>query len=178
MDAILPVENQSLLTILKRIPFDPQSHSHHKGFKPTITDNGPNSFGILKPVQAKSPTFDSMNNIVANLLMNLTSSVRFEGTMNVDMNDIVSNMVPFPKLKFLFSSMTPLYNSLDIQTPLKITDQMFTDAFRQENQLLRGDPRTSTYFLKLLSLNNRYLAVALMLRGQVEISDLRRNIDR
>ncbi len=93
--------------------------------------------------------------------------MRFEGTMNVDINDIVTNLVPFPKLKFLLSSMTPLYSSADIRAPSKKLDQMFADAFSRESQLIRGDPR-----------NAKYLATALILRGNVEVSDLRRNIDR
>nr|KAJ3422856.1 hypothetical protein HK105_005940 [Polyrhizophydium stewartii] len=73
--------------------------------------------GVTKPisVRAKQEAFDTMNNIVANLLLNMTSSMRFEGSMNVDINDIVTNLVPFPRLKFLFSSMTPLYSLTDVR---------------------------------------------------------------
>ena len=46
-------------------------------------------------------------------------------------------------------------------------DQMFTDAFSRDHQLIKADPKSSLY-----------LACALMLRGKVEISDIRRNIDR
>ena len=44
---------------------------------------------------------------------------------------------------------------------------MFTDAVAPEYQLTKTDPRRGTY-----------LACALMLRGNVEISDVRRNIAR
>jgi hypothetical protein len=43
--------------------------------------------------------FDSMNGIAAMMLLNMTSSVRFEGSLNVDLNDITMNLVPFPKVK-------------------------------------------------------------------------------
>lgn len=46
-------------------------------------------------------------------------------------------------------------------------DQMFSDAFSKEHQLIRADPK-----------HNLYLACALLLRGNVQLSDLRRNIDR
>ncbi|KAK5667265.1 Tubulin epsilon chain [Batrachochytrium dendrobatidis] len=45
----------------------------------------------------------------------MTSSMRFEGMLNVDINDIVTNLIPFPKLKYLFSTMTPLYALTDVQ---------------------------------------------------------------
>jgi hypothetical protein len=44
---------------------------------------------------------------------------------------------------------------------------MFSDAFSKDHQLIRGDPKHSLY-----------LACALMVRGNVQISDLRRNIER
>ena len=46
-------------------------------------------------------------------------------------------------------------------------DQMFSDAFSRDHQLIRADPKHSLY-----------LACALMVRGSVELSDIRRNIDR
>lgn len=46
-------------------------------------------------------------------------------------------------------------------------DQMFSDAFSKDHQLIRADPKHSLY-----------LACALMVRGHVQVSDLRRNIER
>ena len=54
-----------------------------------------------------------MNNIIANLLSNLTCSTRFEGVLNVDFNEITMNLVPYPDLHFLISSMAPLYTIAD-----------------------------------------------------------------
>lgn len=44
---------------------------------------------------------------------------------------------------------------------------MFSDAFSKDHQLIRADPKHSLY-----------LACALMVRGDVQVSDLRRNIER
>ena len=60
-----------------------------------------------------------MNNLVAHLLMNLTSSMRFEGEMNVDVGDIVTNLVPFPRLKFLVGSMSPAVEAADVGARMK-----------------------------------------------------------
>ncbi|KAG8582509.1 hypothetical protein GDO81_008078 [Engystomops pustulosus] len=111
--------------------------------------------------------FDAMNNIVANLLLNLTSSARFEGALNMDLNEISMNLVPFPHLHYLTSSLTPLYTLADVNVPTRRLDQMFSDAFNKDHQLIRADPKHSLY-----------LACALMVRGNVHISDLRRNIER
>ena len=44
---------------------------------------------------------------------------------------------------------------------------MFSDSFKKENQLLQCDPKSGLY-----------LACALMLRGRVQVSDIRRNIEK
>ena len=36
--------------------------------------------------KSKAKPFDTMNNIVANVLLNMTSSSRFEGDLNIDIN--------------------------------------------------------------------------------------------
>lgn len=54
-----------------------------------------------------------MNSLIAHLLSHITCSMRFEGALNVDLNEITMNLVPFPDLHFLISSMAPLYSLLD-----------------------------------------------------------------
>ena len=55
--------------------------------------------------------------------------MRFEGDLNVDMNEITMNLVPFPKQHFLMSSLAPLYNLIDPKILPRNIDQSFTDAF-------------------------------------------------
>lgn len=50
---------------------------------------------------------------MAHLINNLTCSMRYEGDLNVDLNEITMNMVPYPKQHFLQSSLSPIYNLLD-----------------------------------------------------------------
>ena len=44
---------------------------------------------------------------------------------------------------------------------------MFTDAFSRDHQLIKADPK-----------NSLYLACGLISRGNIHVSDIRRNIDR
>jgi hypothetical protein len=50
---------------------------------------------------ARLRAFDEMNNVVGGLLSNLTAGMRFDGSLNVDLNEITTNLVPFPRLHFL-----------------------------------------------------------------------------
>jgi len=49
----------------------------------------------------------------------LLSSARFDGSLNVDLNEITMNLVPFPRMHYLVSSQTPLYSLADIKIPAR-----------------------------------------------------------
>lgn len=171
-DCVLPIENQALVDICNKVSsalppsktgkkvYPSSSQSRVKASSAVTSGDGGVAKGPEKP-------FDNMNNIAANLILNLTSSARFEGSLNVDLNEITMNLVPFPKIHYLVSSQTPLYSLTDVNLPPRRLDQMFSDAFSKDHQLIKADPKHSLY-----------LACALMLRGNVEISDIRRNIER
>ncbi|XP_069742929.1 tubulin epsilon chain [Narcine bancroftii] len=161
-DCVLPIENQSLVDIVNKISQMASSSKMASTVKMESTLIS-NQTGVKR----KEKPFDAMNNIVANLLLNLTSSSRFEGSLNMDLNEITMNLVPFPRLHYLVSSLTPLYTLADVNIPTRRLDQMFTDAFSKDHQLMHADPK-----------HNLYLACALIVRGNVQISDLRRNIER
>ncbi|XP_063299578.1 tubulin epsilon chain [Pelobates fuscus] len=160
-DCVLPIENQSLVDIVKKI-----QQMANSGKLGTFKQNSLVTSSKGGVNEGEKP-FDAMNNIVANLLLNLTSSARFEGSLNMDLNEISMNLVPFPQLHYLTSSLTPLYTLADVNVPTRRLDQMFSDAFSKDHQLIHADPK-----------HNLYLACALMVRGNVQISDLRRNIER
>jgi hypothetical protein len=46
--------------------------------------------------------------------------MRFEGTLNVDLNEVTMNLVPYPKMHFLLSSLTPLYSLYDVNVPPRL----------------------------------------------------------
>ena len=149
-DCVLPIENQQLAEICLRINAGARK---------------PNS-AITEAAGTKLP-WDAMNNLVAQMLLHMTASARFEGALNVDVNELTMNLVPFPGLHYLIPSLSPLYALADVALPPRALDQMFTDAVSPEYQLVKADPKRGTY-----------LAVALLVRGGVEISDVRRNIAR
>ncbi|KAG0573003.1 hypothetical protein KC19_VG139900 [Ceratodon purpureus] len=112
--------------------------------------------------------FDEMNNITSNLLLHMTSSMRFEGPVNVDLNEITMNLVPFPRLHFLSSSISPHTAVSPFVNQQRSINQLFTDVFTRETQLMKMNPVGSTY-----------LACALLMRGNIcTISDLQKNVVR
>ena len=57
----------------------------------------------------------------------------------------MQNLVPFPRLHFLVSSLAPLYALADVSVPPRRLNQLFSDAFSPTTQLLKADPKRATY---------------------------------
>ncbi|XP_043588244.1 tubulin epsilon chain-like [Bombus pyrosoma] len=116
--------------------------------------------------------FQDMNSIVANMLLHLTSGSRFPGNLNMDMNEIATNLVPYPKLHYIFSSVSPLALSAPTMCSMretKLIDEIFTNAWSRNNQLIKIDPLQS---------GSMILSAAHIARGLCPVNDLKRNIER
>ncbi|XP_072411857.1 tubulin epsilon chain isoform X2 [Chiloscyllium punctatum] len=113
-DCVLPIENQSLIDIVNKINQMANSGKSASAIKLQST-----LISGQSKVKRQEKPFDAMNNIVANLLLNLTSSARFEGSLNMDLNEITMNLVPYPRLHYLVSSLTPLYTLADVNIPTR-----------------------------------------------------------
>ena len=154
-DCVLPVDNESLIEIVNNVK------SQNKTSK--------NIFGNKNDKNEKNKKpYDEMNSIIAHLLSSLTCSMRFEGTLDVDINDITMNLVPFPRQHFILSSLSPLYHVLDQKLEPRRTDQIFDDVFNKDFQLIKCDNFNQGI----------YFATALIARGNLTVSDLMYNIEK
>lgn len=146
-NCIMPVENQSLTAICQQLGTAKVDHIKH-----TVTES-------------REKAFNKMNSLVAKVILDITASARFDGSMNVDINEICMNLVPFPKANYLVPAIAPLY-SPKIPQPRHL-DAIFSDVFSNSNQLCKVDLKKGTF-----------LSCALLLRGNLQVSDVRRNVDR
>lgn len=121
-------------------------------------------------LRAEKKPYDKINKLAASTLLNLTAGMRFEGSLNVDMNDITMNMVPFPNMHFLLPSMSPLVGTNAPSgnvagRPQRAIDRLFLDVMNRSHQLVSCD-----------SLQSTSLACALLARGSITAADVSRNI--
>ncbi|KAH0950172.1 hypothetical protein HN011_003210 [Eciton burchellii] len=116
--------------------------------------------------------FQDMNSIVVNMLLHLTSGSRFPGSLNMDMNEVATNLVPYSKLHYIFSSISPVTLSASNMCTMretKLQDELFINAWSRNNQLIKLDP---------LQPNSVILAASHIARGNTTLSDIKRNIKK
>lgn len=99
-DCVFPLDNSALFA------FSQREQQGKKGGKDDgavpFTGNTMNS----NTHKAKDRGFDAINGVAARMLCHLTSSSRFHGEMNVDLNEIYTNLIPYPRLHFLITALS------------------------------------------------------------------------
>merc|ERR1711992_342189 len=61
-----------------------------------------------KNLDIKRPSYDTLNRLIAKATSSMTASLRFEGELNVDLNEFQTNLVPFPRLHSMTTSLAPV----------------------------------------------------------------------
>ncbi|XP_054269926.1 tubulin alpha-4 chain-like [Macrosteles quadrilineatus] len=111
------------------------------------------------------PTFTNLNRIIGQAISAVTASMRFNGALNVDMNEFQTNLVPYPRIHFPLISYAPLMSkSRSFHENFSVCD-ITASCFDTTNQLVKCDPK-----------KGKYMACCLLYRGDVAPKDVNYSI--
>lgn len=118
-------------------------------------------YKILYGINIERPTYLNLNRLIAQVVSSLTTSLRFTGPLNVDLVEILTNIVPFPRIHFPMISYAPI-TSVDSSSFEPTSVREITKAcFSPKNQMTTCD----------LS-EGKYMGCCLFYRGDVVPSDI------
>merc|ERR1711920_229652 len=113
-----------------------------------------------KKLDIKKPSYGNLNNIIAKVTSSMTAALRFDGELNVDMNEFQTNLVPFPRLHFMTTSLAPVISkkkaSHEAQTVREITDH----SFQPQNMLVK--------YAEFDPVEDKYMAISINYRGDIK----------
>jgi len=116
-----------------------------------------------RALDLKTPTYDHLNRIIAKTISAMTASLRFDGELNVDLNEYQTNLVPFPRLHFMTNSLAPVIAKAKASNETFLVQDV-TDQAVNPNFFLVKYPDFDVA-------EDKYMAVTLLYRGNIKSKD-------
>jgi len=107
------------------------------------------------------PTYTNLNRLISQVVSTLTCSIRFEGSLNVDINEFQTNLVPYPRIHFMACSYAPVIPSEKAGHETSSVSEITSACFEPGNMFTKFDPRTG-----------KYIACCVIFRGDVVPKDV------
>merc|ERR1711937_464067 len=107
------------------------------------------------------PTYANLNRLISQVVSALTCSLRFEGTLNVDINEFQTNLVPYPRIHFMANSYAPIVPAAKAGHETGTVQEITLSCFEPGNMFTKFDPRLG-----------KYIACCVIFRGDVVPKDV------
>ncbi|XP_067941273.1 tubulin alpha chain-like [Watersipora subatra] len=112
-------------------------------------------------LDVERPTYTNINRLMAQVVSSVTASLRFAGSLNVDLVEFQTNLVPYPRIHFPLISHAPLISPIKALHERLTTTQMTNSCFEPANSMVKCDPR-----------HGKYMSVCLLYRGDVNNNEI------
>ena len=97
-------------------------------------------------LEIDSPRFRNINRMIAQVVSNITSGLRFEGSLNCNLKEIEANLIPFPKLKGIISSYAPFRSMEKAHHEYMSVANLTNKLFIKESMMVSCDLRSAKLF--------------------------------
>ncbi|KAK6247441.1 hypothetical protein QUC31_019006 [Theobroma cacao] len=114
-----------------------------------------------RSLDIERPTYTNLNRLISQIILSLTSSLRFDGAINVEITEFQTNLVPYPRIHFMLSSCAPVISAEKAYHEQLSAPEITNAVFEPASMMAKCDPR-----------HGRYMACCLMYRGDVVPNDV------
>jgi len=112
-------------------------------------------------LDVERPTYSNLNRLIGQIVSSITASLRFDGSLNVDLNEFQTNLVPYPRIHFPLATYAPVISAVKAVHEHMSVAEITTACFEPNNQMVKCDPR-----------RGKYMSCCLLYRGDVVPKDV------
>merc|ERR1712115_313677 len=117
-------------------------------------------YGICqKQLDIDRPSYADLNMLISKVISSMTASLRFDGELNVDLGEFQTNLVPFPRLHFMTTSLAPVISK-------KKADHEAHDCKRITDDCLQANSFLVKYS-DFDPVEDKYMAISINYRGDI-----------
>merc|ERR1711993_43917 len=113
-----------------------------------------------KKLDIKRPSYTNLNNIICKVVSSMTAALRFDGELNVDMNEFQTNLVPFPRLHFMTTSLAPVIAKTKSEHEAHDCKRITDDCLQPNSFLVK--------FSDFDVVEDKYMAISMNYRGNIK----------
>ena len=95
-----------------------------------------------KNLDITRPTYTNLNRLIAQIISSITASLRFDGALNVDLNEFQTNLVPYPRIHYPLATYGPLVTPKKAYHERMEVEEITKACFEHDNQMVKCDPRS------------------------------------
>ncbi|XP_040848456.1 tubulin alpha-1C chain-like [Ochotona curzoniae] len=107
------------------------------------------------------PRYTNLNRLMSQVVSSITASLRFQGALNVDLQELQTNLVPYPRVHFPLATYAPVVSIEKAYHEQFPVAELTNACFEPANQMVKCDPRLG-----------KYMACCLLYRGDVVPKDV------
>ncbi|XP_044583475.1 tubulin alpha-8 chain-like [Cotesia glomerata] len=107
------------------------------------------------------PKYSNLNRLISQVVSSITASLRFDGSLNVDLSEFQTNLVPFPRIHFPVCAYSPVASAAKVDHNAMTIAELTSECFDKSNSLVKYNPQ-----------HGKYMACCLLYRGDIVPKDV------